>query len=307
MGDMGDAVVLVSHGSIDDMADLAPFLTNVRRGQPPTPELVAEMLKRYEAIGGRSPLNAINAEVARKLGARLGIRVAWASRLWKPTVREVVGELAGAGVRRVGLVPLAQHSAKVYADDARRAVDGLGVDLVSASNWGQTPPLVQAFARRLVEALGAEELDRTAVVLTAHSLPRAVIDAGDPYEREVRSAADAVLSVVREKVGRAVRAVVAFQSQGLSAGPGGSPVAWLGPTLEASVQELAARGDRRVVFAPTGFLADHVEILYDLDVEMRALAGRLGMAYARTASLNADDDFVDVLADVARPLLRDVA
>jgi ferrochelatase len=305
---MSEAVLLVSHGSIDDMADLGPFLTNVRRGQPPTPELAAEMLKRYEAIGGKSPLNTISGEVARKLGARIGLRVAWASRLWKPTVREVVGELAGAGVRRVGLVPLAQHSAKVYADDARRAVEGLGVDVVSASNWGQAPALVQAFARRLVEALREEqELDRTAVVLTAHSLPRAVIDAGDPYEHEVRLAAEAVLSVVREKVGHDVHAVVAFQSQGLTAGPGGKPMAWLGPTLEATVQELAARGDRRVVFAPIGFLADHVEILYDLDVEMRALAGRLGMAYARTASLNADDDFIDVLAGVARRLLPDVA
>jgi ferrochelatase len=305
---MGDAVLLVSHGTVDDLDDLAAFVTNVRRGHEPGPQLVAELRRRYEAIGGKSPLNAINAELARKLGARLGTPVAWASRLWKPTVREVVAELAAGGVRRIALVPLAQHSAKVYADDARRAVEGLGVELVSASNWGQEPGLLHAFGRRVAEALRPlRELDQTTVVLSAHSLPNAVVDAGDPYELEVRAAADAVLAVARARVGRDVRSVVAFQSQGLSAGPRGQPASWLGPTLEATVQELAARGDRHAVFAPIGFLADHVEILYDLDVEMRAMAGRLGMSYSRTPSLNADDDFIDVLADVARPMLSEAA
>ncbi len=119
----------------------------------------------------------------------------------------------------------------------------------------------------------------------------------------MRAAADAVVAIVRAMRGREVRAEVAFQSQGMSAGPGGRPIAWLGPTLEATLDAAAARGDRLVVVAPIGFLADHVEILYDLDIEARAMAEQRGLALSRTPSLNADDDFIDVLADIARPLL----
>jgi ferrochelatase len=188
-------------------------------------------------------------------------------------------------------VPLAQHSAHVYEEDARRAAEGTGVTLACAPGWGQSAKLLDAFAHRIRAILG--DPARTTVVLSAHSLPRAVIDRGDPYEREVRAAAAAVV----ERLGAGVHAAVAFQSQGFGAGE------WLGPDLRATLEAAAARGDRRVVLAPIGFLADHVEILYDLDVEAAAMARERGLAYARSASLNDDDDLVDVLADVARPLL----
>jgi ferrochelatase len=303
----GRAVLLVSHGTVDRLDDLAAFVTNVRRGHPPSAELVAELRRRYEAIGGRSPLNDVNAEVTRKLGTRLGVTAAWANRLWKPGVREVLEGLAQGGVTHVGVVPLAQHSAHVYAEDARKAAEGLGLELACAPNWGKSHKLCAAFARRIADVLGrGHDLSRTTLLLTAHSLPRAVVDAGDPYEHEVRSAADAVAALVREAVGGEVRRAVAFQSQGMSAGPGGrGPVEWqwLGPDLKACLDEAAARGDRAVVVAPIGFLADHVEILYDLDIETAAMAKERGLSFARVPSLNADDDFVDVLADVARPLL----
>ena len=121
MDDEGRRLLLVSHGSVDDLDDLHAFVTNVRHGHAPPPELVAELRRRYEAIGGRSPLNAINADVARKLAAALGVRTAWANRLWKPYVRDVLGGLAREGVAHVAVVPLAQHSAHVYAEDARQA------------------------------------------------------------------------------------------------------------------------------------------------------------------------------------------
>jgi ferrochelatase len=140
--------------------------------------------------------------------------------------------------------------------------------------------------------------------MTAHSLPRSVIDAGDPYERELRGAAAAVADRVRERLGREVPWQLAFQSQGMGAGPGGRPIEWLGPDLKAALDEAVAAGARRVVFAPIGFLADHVEILYDLDIEARAMVEARGLAYARAASLNADEDLVEVLAAVAAPLLR---
>ncbi len=312
------AVVLVSHGTVDDLDDLGAFVTNVRRGHAPSADLVAELHRRYDAVGG-SPLNAINAEVARKLSVRLSVRVAFANRLWKPYARDVIASLATEGATRIALVPLAQHSAAVYAADARPAAEAAGVELVCATNWGRDPALCDAFARRIGQALvgpahgvptgGAGLPENVAmatipptVIMTAHSLPRSVIEAGDPYEREVRGAADAIAERVR--VANAAHFVVAFQSQGFaSTGPGGRPIPWLGPDLAAALDEAVALGSKRVVFAPVGFLADHVEILYDLDIEARAMAAARGLAYARTASLNADDDFIEVLARVASPLL----
>ena len=296
----GEAVVVVSHGTVDDLDDLGAFVTNVRRGRPAPPELIAELRRRYEAIGG-SPLNRINAVVAAKLAARLGVPVASANRLWRPFVRDVIADLARDGVTRVAVVPLAQHSAHVYADDAKRAAEGTGLEVSCAPGWGDRDDLCAAFTARIVEALGAApDGARTTLVMTAHSLPKAVVDAGDPYEREVRASAGAIAKAVRRAYGdEALPVIVAFQSQGMA----GAPIAWLGPDLAAALDAAKDSGSSRVVLAPIGFLADHVEVLFDLDVEARAMAAARGLAYARARSLNADDDFIDVLAAVARPLL----
>ncbi len=294
------AVVLVSHGTVDDLDDLSAFVTNVRRGRPAPVELIAELRRRYEAIGG-SPLNRINETLAVKLAARLGVPVVSANRLWRPFVRDVFAGLVARGIRRVVLAPLAQHSTHVYAEDAKRAAEGVGVDLACVPAWGGRADLTEAFAGRIAGALAASaDAARTTLVMTAHSLPQSVIDAGDPYERDVRASAAAVALAVRARVGREVPTRVAFQSQGM-AGP--APVQWLGPDLRATLDAVATAGAARVVFAPIGFLADHVEVLYDLDVEARAMAGERGLGYARAPSLNADDDFVDVLAEICRPLL----
>jgi ferrochelatase len=292
------AVLLVSHGTVDDLDDLPAFVTNVRRGHAPPPELVAELRRRYEAIGGSSPLNRINAEVTAALAARLGVPVAWANRLWKPTVGEELSRLVREGASHVAVVPLAQHSAHVYEADARKAAVGLrGLELVFAPNWGRREKLSAAFAKRIALALEGLDRTRTTVAMTAHSLPKSVVERGDPYEREVRASAEAVAKLL----GPDLRWALAFQSQGMSDVPGG----WLGPDLPTTIADLAARGDAAVVFAPIGFLADHVEILYDLDIEAAAMVHGKGMSYARARSLNADEDFVDVLVDVARPLLGD--
>jgi ferrochelatase len=299
------AVLLVSHGTVDDLGDLAAFVTNIRHGHPPSSEVVAELRRHYEAIGGKSPLNAISSDVARKLERKLQMPVAWASRLWKPYVRDVLRGLVRDGVAQVALVPLAQHSAHVYAEDARRVADGMGVHLACAPNWGASPKLRKAFAERIVPVLMAMgDVAHATLVMTAHSLPKAAVVRGDPYEDDVRSAAKAIAATVCARIGEDVRCTVAFQSQGMGdSGPGGKPIEWLGPDLRAALDEASARGDRRVVLAPIGFLADHVEILYDLDIHARAMAKERKLEYLRTPSLNADDDLVEALADVARPLL----
>jgi ferrochelatase len=296
------AVILATHGTVEDLDDLAGFVTNIRRGHAPPPELVRELRHRYEAIGGQSPLNEITRSVARKLEARLGVAVRMASRLWKPLVSEVIGEL---GAERLVVVPMAQHSAPIYVEAVAKAAQGLSPspEVVGVGNWGQTPALLDAFERRIRAAaatLSAAEREASVLLLSAHSLPKAIVDAGDPYAREAQAAAEAIAHRVRDVFSHHE---IAYQSQGMSPGPGGRPMAWLGPDLPATLDAIAAAGHRRVVFAPIGFLADHVEILYDLDVEAKRWASDRGLSFARAASLNDDDDFVEVLAAMAAPLL----
>ncbi|HEY2369854.1 MAG TPA: ferrochelatase [Polyangiaceae bacterium] len=286
---MKQAVLLVSHGTVDALDDLPAFLKNVRHGRDAPAELAAELRKRYEAIGG-SPLDAINVRLAGKLEKTLGVPVRRASRLWKPYVRDVLSELGE--LQRVVVIPLAQHSAHVYGAAAKRDVASMSgdrVEVACADNWGQRTDLLDAFARR-ARALAGKD---AALVLTAHSLPTRVIAAGDAYEKETRAAARGVIDRVGAEY---AETHVAFQSQGFGDGE------WLGPGIPETLDALAGRM-KRVVFAPIGFLADHVEILYDLDVEARALAEKRGLAYARTRSLDDADDFVAILADLAKDLL----
>jgi ferrochelatase len=306
-------VLLVTHGTVDALEDLPAFLTNIRRGHPPPPELTAEVRRRYEAIGGHSPLNDISRRVASKLEVKLNVPTRVSMRLWKPTPRDVLEDLARLDVDRVAVVPLAQHSASVYADAVRAAAKeledagGAKFTLACASNWGRQESVTRAYAnevRRALEAIGSNDRKATRLLFSAHSLPKSIINAGDPYETEVRASAAAILADVR---GIAPDARVVFQSQGMSAGPGGRPMEWLGPTLQGAIEDAATDGMNRIVVAPIGFLADHVEILYDLDIEARAWAEARGITLSRTRSLDDCDALIDALAEVARPLLDSLA
>lgn len=302
----GDGVMLVAHGTVDSLDELPEFLANIRRGHPAPPELLAEVRRRYEAIGGKSPLNTINRALAERLEAQLGVPVRAANRLFRPYPKEVLRDLVSAGAKRIVVLPLAQHSAYIYGEAVKQAASdaGLDVEIVAAPNWGRTPELTEAFARSIVGALDEVpdgERDRTSLLLTAHSLPVSVIEAGDQYEVEFRDSAEEIARRVRELApGRFVDHTVAFQSQGMSSGPGGRPMAWLGPDLRGQLEVLAARGRKEVVIAPVGFLADHVEILYDLDIEARGWAAELGLTLRRAQSLNTSDGIVDALASVHR-------
>lgn len=303
-------LVLVAHGTVDALDDLPEFLTNIRRGHAPTPELLHEVRRRYEAIGS-SPLNAINRELAAKVGARLGLPARMANRLFRPYPKAALEELAAEGVDAVVVLPLAQHSAKIYGEAVEAAAKDVPAiqRVVAASNWGREPALSDAFAASIVEALAkVPEGATTTVVLTAHSLPVAVVQAGDPYEAEVRASAAEVMERVTRLAAtqgcRFARHAVAFQSQGMSSGPGGRPVQWLGPDLRAALEEARSAGSTHVVVAPIGFLADHVEILYDLDIEAQGWAAELGLGLVRSTSLNASDRMVETLAGVAAPLLE---
>lgn len=311
------AVVLIAHGAASSLDDLPELLTNIRRGRAPPPELLAEVRRRYEAIGGRSPLLDITREVARKLQRRLTLPTRVAMRLFHPYPKDVIAELAREGIRRIVTVPLAQHSGAVYGaamTAAARAIDPT-LEVLCATNWGRAPALTRAFADSVGAALARVPegaADRTALVFTAHSLPVAVIASGDPYEQDFRGSASDVTAELRARGARFAEGVVAYQSQGI-----GAQGEWLGPDLAATLEGLAERGREHVVLAPIGFLADHVEILYDLDVEaMSWCAGSRGPAHTgdddggalpmvlyRSASLNAADPLIDALEAVTRDVL----
>lgn len=286
---VSDAILLSAHGTVRDVSELEGFLTRIGRGRPPTPALLAEITRRYERIG-RSPLLDNTRALGAALEAKLGVPVVVGMRLSEPTLAHALAEARGRGATRVVSLPLAPQSVHVYHAATRAALPE-GMTLVEVPSWGTEPGLLDAFSARIDEALRATTRDAT-LVLTAHSLPLAVLHAGDPYERDVR----AMCASLVERRGEARPTHVAFQSQGAEG-------AWLGPRLDETLRAIAADGAHHVVVAAIGFLSEHVETLYDLDVEAAALAQSLGLDLVRARSLDASADLVDVLADLARRAL----
>jgi ferrochelatase len=308
---MSDGILLVAHGTVDDLEDLPDFVARIRRGHPAPPELLAELRRRYERIGG-SPLYAINRRLAARVAERSGRPTQVANRLAKPFVKDVLAEMVAAGVTRVAEVPLAQYSAHVYAEATREAAaalateSGAKLDVIAAGCWADEEELLAEYVGSIETAVAAlPDRKRTTVVLSAHSLPVAAVRAGDPYERDVRATADAITVRLASRAGEPPpRTVVTFQSQGMTGtGPGGKPVEWLGPDLAVTIEACRARGDTDVVFAPIGFLADHVEVLYDLDVEAKQWVEKAGMCYHRTRLPNDGEAIVQAITHVARRLL----
>jgi len=279
-----DAVLLIQHGSVEDPAEIPEFVRTIRRGRPTPQAIIDEVTHRWKAIGG-SPLFAITREQASALEARLGIRVAPGGRLWKPWARDVVADLARAGVTRVLSLPLAPMSVHVYNEAAREACAAANVACVETPAWHEEPALIDAF----VDVTRAAMVDGAHLLFTAHSLPRRVIAAGDPYEAQVHRTAE----LVAEKL-RPASWSVAFQSQGMDGGD------WLGPDLPTAFASLEGRD---VVINAIGFLSDHTEVLYDLDIEARAQAEAGGARYHRASSLNAHPRLIDGLEAIARRLL----
>ncbi|HLV67469.1 MAG TPA: ferrochelatase [Polyangiaceae bacterium] len=284
-------VLLTAHGSVEDLDELPEFLARIRHGRMPPPELVEEVRRRYVVIGGSPHLRITNAQAA-ALESALGLPVFVGMRLARPELGTALEAAFARGLRTLCVLPVAPFSVHVYQQAAARALEERalpGLELVPVEPWGSAPELVAAQARLIAPHLASPE--RTLLLLTAHSLPTGVIAAGDPYQRQFEASARAL----ENALGHPVR--IAYQSQGLSGG------SWLGPDLRTELERAAQEGARRVVIAPIGFLADHVETLYDLDVEARTVAEALGLAFVRVPALNTDPGLVAALAAVARRAL----
>jgi len=285
-------ILLVAHGTVANLADLPAFVARIRHGRPPPPGLVVELTRRYEAIGG-SPLLRVTEAQARALEAHTGLPVLLGMRLWEPSVEDAFRQAAERGIRRLVLVPLAPFSVEVYGAAARRSLEAVRPELgsrtpelVVCEAWGCEPSFVAAHSALLAARLGIDSR-QSAVILTAHSLPRAAIRAGDRYEVEVGASAQAVSA----RLGRACE--LAYQSQGADGGE------WLGPDLRQTFARLSESGVRQVTLSPFGFLADHVETLYDLDIEASAWASACGLGFERVPALNTAPGLIDALAAVA--------
>jgi ferrochelatase len=278
-------VLLVAHGTVQNLDDLGAFVARIRHGRPAPAGLVEELRRRYEAIGGSSPLLQTTREQAQALAKRLEAPVLVAMRLWEPGVEKALAGAAALGLSRLVLVALAPFSQHVYWDAAVKvAVNAKSsVELVPSAAYADEPEFVAAHVD-LIERHGSTT---AAVVLSAHSLPRVAIERGDPYARLVEAAARAVSA----RLGRPAR--LCYQSQGADGGE------WLGPTVRETLTALAAEGHREIVWAPFGFLADHVETLYDLDVEAQAIAAELSLSLVRVPALNLHPGLTSALAAVA--------
>jgi ferrochelatase len=284
-----DGVLLVAHGTVASTDDLPAFLAEIRRGKPPPDGLVEELRRRYEAIGG-SPLLALTSAQAAALADELALPVFVAMRLWEPRVEHVVAPL-GAEVDRLCVLPLAPFSAHVYNAAARTAFERVAASSpptpVFVDNWGLEPALIAAHVA-LIQPVLEQADSRAELVLSAHSLPTVVIDRGDPYARLVAAAARRI----GDELGRPVH--LAYQSQGADGGE------WLGPDLPEVFRRLRSSGAESVVVAPFGFLADHVETLYDVDIEAQQQARQLGLRFWRVAALNTHPQLIQTMADLVR-------
>jgi ferrochelatase len=302
------AVLLMAYGTPGSPEEIEPYYTDIRRGNPPPPELLADLVRRYEAIGGTSPLasrtraqaaglaSALEERAPGEVGVTIGLKHA------APKIEEAVDELVAGDVRRiVGLVLAPHYSAasvgEYLARARRRAADrDPAVDVLGIESWHLEPAYLDFLATG-VEAGLAELPDRTKVLFTAHSLPVRAVAGGDPYPDQLRETAEAVAERV-ELVPWSTWAV-AWQSAGRTADP------WLGPDILEVLRDLAATGRAEgALVCPCGFVADHLEVLYDLDIEARALADELGLAFARTPVLNDDPAVLGALADRVLALLR---
>lgn len=295
-------VLVMAYGGPASLDELPGYLADIRHGRPTPRAVLDEITGNYRAIGGASPLLEVTQRQVDALAAVLGddYRCYLGMRHWAPWIEEVVGEMVADGIERAVSLVLAPHfSALSVAKYQQKVADGLElyrgrIDFEHVASYHDAPGLVEAFASRVEEGLARwpeEGRERVHVVFSAHSLPERVLASGDPYGEQCLETA----RLVAERAGLAdERWSWAYQSAGRT------PEPWAGPDLGEHLAELAARGVRDVVSVPVGFVSDHVEILFDIDLKARAVADGLGMRLVRPPALNDDPLFIAALAELVR-------
>jgi ferrochelatase len=300
--DKKTAVLLLAHGSPNSVDEVPDFLLRVTGGRPLPPDVIEEVKHRYGKIG-KSPLTELTLQQGELLEKKIGMPVYVGMRNWRPFIAKTLGKMMADGIRHAIVICLAPQNSRtsvgLYRTSLKSADPELTFDFVES--WHDQPSLIQAFAGKL--AAGRELANREAgalvpVIFTAHSVPQRTILEGDPYEVQARETAELVANAAG--FDRADWRF-AFQSQGMSGG------AWIGPTVEATILDLKRSGHNAVFIQPIGFLCDHVEVLYDVDVIFKEFAKKEGMRLWRADSLNDSPLLTEALADIVHsrmPALR---
>lgn len=298
------AVLLLAYGGPLSIDEVEPYLLDVRHGRPIAPALLEEVRDRYRLIGGKSPLLDITlrqaAALERRLrddGARLPVFVGM--RHWQPFIREAVQKIAAAGIKKVVALCMAPQFSRMSigaymekTESARREIDPT-MEITFVKSWHLEPHFLEACAENLrlgIRSIGGD--NRLAVLFTAHSLPERILKEGDPYPQQLRETVEAVCQKVQPKYSS-----FAYQSQGRSGDK------WLGPDAADEIQRLRSLGFESLLIHPIGFVADHVEILYDDDILYREQAEKLGFRFGRVPSCNDSPLFIESLYHAVRNCL----
>jgi len=296
------AILLMALGGPDNVENVEPYLLDVRGGRPTPVDFIKEIQERYRLTGGKSPVLEIMREVAHLLEQKLNISVAETHRVfigmrhWHPYIKDTYAELLADRPNRLICICMApQYSslsigAYVKKVEEARAILGGEFPISYVESWHRHPGLIQAIVENIRQALekfpaGVRSL--VPIIFTAHSLPEGILQMNDPYPEQVQGTMQAVCEQVRP-----VTARFAYQSQGRS------DEQWLGPTVESTIEALDREGHRHVLIAPIGFLSDHLEVLYDVDIAFRRLAESKGMQLERIAMLNAGPALITTLASL---------
>jgi len=300
------AVLLLAHGSPENPDQIPRFLRYVTGGRPLPPAVVEEIRHRYSLIGC-SPLPCWTLLQGDQLSQSLKMPVFVGMRNWKPFIADAVKAIASKQYERVIAICLAPQNSRTSVGLYRSAVDNdaggegnLPFRLDFVEEWHDQPLLATAFAEKLRAGWGKASAENGAelpVIFTAHSVPERTITEGDPYERQAKETA----ALVAQEAGLASGDwAFAFQSQGMSGG------SWIGPTVEDTIRSLKAKGHRGVFLHPIGFLCDHVEVLYDIDIFFKQFAEKEGMRLSRAESLNGSTTLTAALADVVSSRMKGI-
>ncbi|HZD33504.1 MAG TPA: ferrochelatase [Candidatus Angelobacter sp.] len=291
------AVLLIAHGSPERVEDIPEFLLNISRGRPMPDAVVKEVQHRYSLIGS-SPLTRITRQQAEGAARELGMPAYVGMRNWHPFLADTLRQMQSDNVGQAVAVCLAPHNSRTSVGLYKEALFGAGVrfPIDFVEEWHDHPLLVEAFAEKLREGWAAacqHAGGHVPVLFTAHSVPTRTVTEGDPYEAQTRETA----ALVAAKVPEIGEWSFAFQSQGMSGGE------WLGPTVEETITRLQDAGHTSVFVQPIGFVCDHVEILFDVDILFRDYAAQRGIKLYRAESLNDSPTFVRAIAELVRARL----
>jgi len=298
------AVLLMAYGTPERLEDVEAYFTHIRGGRTPAPESVANLRERYERVGGATPLLKISEDARAGLEAELAATgraqpVYMGMKHWHPYVAETVQKMYDDGIRHVTALVLAPHYSRMSIGGYRKAMDekmaalGDPFELRFVDHWYEQPSFVTFMAglvQRALTQFPEADCAGVTVVFTAHSLPERIRTWNDPYEAQLQESA--------ELVARAA-GLPAFRRAWQSAGGTGEP--WIGPDILDYLDTLKAEGVRNVLQVPIGFVSDHLEVLFDIDIEAKDKARELGMVLHRTELPNAKPEFIKVLADVVGP------